>query len=95
MIFSDLKWLNDIFLKINIAKLPHGIIISGPPGLGKQLLANEISSKLLINKNSNLEDISLIHANNHPDYFYLNKDKVLIHHITYRKNKWDEEVRLC
>ena len=54
MIFSDLKWLNDIFLKINIAKLPHGIIISGPPGLGKQLLANEISSKLLINKNSNL-----------------------------------------
>ncbi len=91
MIFSDLKWLNDIFLKINIAKLPHGIIISGPPGLGKQLLANEISSKLLINKNSNLEDISLIHANNHPDYFYLNKDKVLIHHITYRKNKWDEE----
>ncbi len=91
MIFSDLKWLNDIFLKINIAKLPHGIIISGPPGLGKQLLANEISSKLLVNKNSNTEDMSLIQANNHPDYFYLNKDKVLIHHITYRKNKWDDE----
>ena len=91
MIFSDLKWLNDIFLKVNIAKLPHGIIISGPPGLGKQLLANEISSKLLVNKNSNTEDMSLIQANNHPDYFYLNKDKVLIHHITYRKNKWDDE----
>lgn len=91
MIFSDLKWLNDIFLKVNIAKLPHGIIISGPPGLGKQLLANEISSKLLVNKNSNTEDMSLIQANNHPDYFYLNKDKILIHHITYRKNKWDDE----
>ena len=54
-------------------------------------MSKEISSKLLINKNSNQEDVSLIESNNHPDYFYLNNDKVLIHHITFRKNKWDEE----
>tara|TARA_Y100000768_G_C23827292_1_gene609556 strand:- start:89 stop:889 length:801 start_codon:yes stop_codon:yes gene_type:complete len=36
--------------------------------------------------------MELILANNHPDYFYLNKDKILLHHITYRKNKWDEEI---
>ncbi len=91
MKLSDLKWLNDIFLKIDIENLPHGIIISGSVGLGKKILAKEISSKLLINKNSNQEDVNLIESNNHPDYFYLNNDKVLIHHITFRKNKWDEE----
>ena len=91
MKLSDLKWLNDIFLKIDIENLPHGIIISGSAGLGKKILAKEISSKLLINKNSNQEDVNLIESNNHPDYFYLNNDKVLIHHITFRKNKWDEK----
>ena len=92
MEFKDLKWLNDIYTNINFDNIPHGIIISGPEGLGKKLLAQEICSKLLVNKNSNLVNMELILANNHPDYFYLNKDKILLHHITYRKNKWDEEI---
>ena len=92
MEFKDLKWLNDIYTNINFDNIPHGIIISGPEGLGKKLLAKEICSKLLVNKNSNLVNMELILANNHPDYFYLNKDKILLHHITYRKNKWDEEI---
>ena len=92
MEFKDLKWLNDIYTNINFESIPHGIIISGPEGLGKKLLAREICSKLLVNKNSNLVNMELILANNHPDYFYLNKDKILLHHITYRKNKWDEEI---
>lgn len=92
MEFKDLKWLNDIYTNINFDNIPHGIIISGPEGLGKKILAREICSKLLVNKNSNLVNMELILANNHPDYFYLNKDKILLHHITYRKNKWDEEI---
>lgn len=92
MEFKDLKWLMDIYSNINFDNIPHGIIISGPEGLGKKLLAKEICSKLLVNKNSNLVNMELILANNHPDYFYLNKDKILLHHITYRKNKWDEEI---
>ena len=92
MEFKDLKWLNDIYTNINFDNIPHGIIISGPQGLGKKILAREICSKLLVNKNSNLVNMELILANNHPDYFYLNKDKILLHHITYRKNKWDEEI---
>ena len=92
MEFKDLKWLKDIYSNINFDNIPHGIIISGPQGLGKKILAKEICSKLLVNKNSNLVNTELILANNHPDYFYLNKDKILLHHITYRKNKWDEEI---
>ena len=92
MEFKDLKWLKDIYSNINFDNIPHGIIISGPQGLGKKILAREICSKLLVNKNSNLVNMELILANNHPDYFYLNKDKILLHHITYRKNKWDEEI---
>ena len=91
MKLSDLKWLDDIFSKINFNTIPHGIIISGPEGLGKQLLAQEISKKLLCNINSDSDPNDLILSNSHPDYFYLNNDKVLLHHITYRKNKWDEE----
>lgn len=29
------NWLNDAFNKINFNNLPHGIIINGPAGIGK------------------------------------------------------------
>ena len=88
MKISKLKWLNDIYNGINFNNLPHGIIISGPSGIGKKILANEISKDLLINKNNKSDDIDLL---NHPDFFTLDKDKILLHHITYREDKWDDE----
>ncbi len=88
MKISKLKWLNDIYDGINFKNLPHGIIISGPSGIGKKILANKISKDLLINKNNISNDIDLL---NHPDFFSLDKDKILLHHITYREDKWDDE----
>ena len=88
MKISKLKWLNHIYNGINFSNLPHGIIISGPSGIGKKILANKISKDLLINKNNKSDDIDLL---NHPDFFSLDKDKILLHHITYREDKWDDE----
>ena len=88
MKISKLKWLNDIYNGINFKNLPHGIIISGPSGIGKKILANKISKDLLTNKNNKSDDIDLL---NHPDFFTLDKDKILLHHITYREDKWDDE----
>ena len=88
MKISKFKWLNDLYNGINFKNLPHGIIISGPSGIGKKILANKISKDLLINKNNKSDDIDLL---NHPDFFTLDKDKILLHHITYREDKWDDE----
>ena len=88
MKISKLKWLNHIYNGINFSNLPHGIIISGPSGIGKKILASKISKDLLINKNNKSDDIDLL---NHPDFFTLDKDKILLHHITYREDKWDDE----
>ena len=88
MKISEFEWLNDIYNGINFSKLPHGIIISGPEGIGKKLLATEISKNLLINKNNKLDEIDLM---NHPDLFILDKDKILIQHVTFREDKWDDE----
>ena len=88
MEISEFKWLNDIYKGINFKMLPHGIIISGPVGIGKQILAKKISKDLLENKNNKSDDINLL---NHPDLFILDKDKILLHHITYREDKWDDE----
>ena len=38
-----------------------------------------------------MEDRDLFSSNNHPDFFLLDKEKILLHNITYRKNKWDDE----
>ena len=65
MKISKLKWLNNIYNGINFKNLPHGIIISGPSGIGKKILANKISKDLLINKNNKSDDIDLL---NHPDF---------------------------
>ena len=91
MKIKDLTWLEDIFNNINLKNLPHGVIITGPEGLGKKLLAKEIATKLLLNKNSNEANIDLIDSENHPDLFLINKEKILLRLITFRKNKWDDE----
>ena len=87
----DLPWINNILSSLSFSNLPHGIIISGPDGIGKKILANAISSRLLINKTTNIDNNDLVISNSHPDYFYLNNEKVLLHNITFRKNKWDDE----
>ena len=46
---------------------------------------------MLINKTTNIDNSDLVNSNSHPDYFYLNNEKVLLHNITFRKNKWDDE----
>ena len=91
MKLSDLDWVDNIYKSINLENLPHGIIINGPKGIGKEIFAKELASELLLNKNTLLQDCDLLDANNHPDYFILQKDKILLHHITFRKTKWDEE----
>tara|TARA_B100001250_G_C19799174_1_gene790147 strand:+ start:591 stop:1559 length:969 start_codon:yes stop_codon:yes gene_type:complete len=91
MKIKDLNWLEEIFTNLNLKHLPHGTIISGPEGLGKKILAKEIAIKLLLNKNSHKENIDLIEADNHPDLFLIDKEKILLHNITFRKNKWDED----
>ena len=91
MKLSDLDWFDNIYKSINLENLPHGIIINGSKGIGKEIFAKELASELLLNKNTLLHDCDLLDANNHPDYFILQKDKILLHHITFRKTKWDEE----
>jgi len=93
MSIEKYNWLKDIYNQINFNNLPHGIIINGPSGVGKKILAKQISKKILSNFEDKLDaqQQSLFDTNHHPDCFYLNKDKVLIHHIAYRDDKWDEE----
>ena len=38
MNLNQTKWLNEVYKKINFNNLPHGIILNGPEGLGKQFL---------------------------------------------------------
>ncbi len=91
MNISSLYWVDKIYESINFDNLPHGIVINGPNGIGKELLAIKISSKLLINKNNN-ENIAISKSNNHPDFFVLDKEKILIKHIAFREDDWDEEI---
>ena len=92
MNISSLYWVDKIYESINFDNLPHGIIINGPNGIGKELLAIKISSKLLINKNNSDKNISISKSNNHPDFFVLDKEKILIKHIANREGEWDEEI---
>ena len=90
MKLSELSWLDKIYKNINFDNLPHGIIINGPEGVGKEILASHIAKKLLL-KTPDDANNQLFDNDNHPDFFYLNKDKILINHITYRDDKWDDE----
>ena len=94
MIIDKCKWLKNSYNSINFKNLPHGIIINGPSGIGKNILANQIAADILLN-NSNDKNIadhrSLIDASNHPDLYILDKDKVLINDISRRAGNWDDE----
>ena len=85
---ENLSWINDIYKNINFKSLPHGIIISGPDGIGKRVLANAIIFNLLIKKPSSNHK-KLIDNDNHPDFFLLDQEKININHITFREI-WDE-----
>ena len=91
MEISNIPWLNKIYTKINYDIFPHGLIISGPKGIGKKILAKKISLDLLQDNEEIKNDLNLFNKGNHPDFFLLDKDKILINHITYRDEKWDEQ----
>ena len=91
MEISNIPWLNKIYSKINYDIFPHGLIISGPKGIGKKILAKKISLDLLQDNEEIKNDLNLFNKGNHPDFFLLDKDKILINHITYRDEKWDEQ----
>ena len=90
MNISNLYWIDKIYENINFDNLPHGIIINGPDGIGKELLATKISSKLLVNKSKDNKNESISKFNNHPDFFVLDKEKILIKHTLsiYIKNNY-------
>ena len=96
MIFDKCDWLVKEFNSINFNNLPHGIIINGPKGVGKNLLAKKISEKIISNfqENLNINQQNLVDKNNHPDLYLLDKDKYLLKDIRRQKKdskNWDEE----
>jgi len=88
-------WLNDIFKTINFDNLPHGIIINGPSGVGKHILANKICEYIILNKSQRSSDDHkhLIKTESHPDFYVLDKDKLGVNDISRRKGakNWDDE----
>ena len=96
MIFDKCDWLVNPYNSINFNNLPHGIIINGPRGVGKKLLAKKISEKIISNfkENLNNDHQNLLDKNNHPDLYLLDKDKYLLKDIRRQKKdskNWDEE----
>jgi Cdc6-like AAA superfamily ATPase len=96
MIFEKCDWLVKEFNSINFNNLPHGIIINGPKGVGKNLLAKKISEKIISNfqENLNINQQNLVDKNNHPDLYLLDKDKYLLKDIRRQKKdskNWDVE----
>ena len=89
-------WLNDIYNQINFNNLPHGIIINGPSGIGKKILAREISQKIIANFNEGLDtqNQSLFNSDHHPDFYLLDRDKIYLKDIIKQKQEskyWDDE----
>jgi DNA polymerase-3 subunit delta' len=95
MIFDKCDWLVNSFNSINFNNLPHGIIINGPKGVGKKLLATKISEKIISNFQDNLsiDQQNLVDKNNHPDLYLLDKNKYLLKDIRRQKvsKNWDED----
>ena len=92
MNLNQCRWLNDVFDSINFENLPHGIIINGSSGIGKNILAKEIANNILLNfeKDNNFKHQVLFDKNTHPDFYLLDKDKIGVNDIS-RRDKWDEE----
>ena len=84
MEISSVPWLNKIYANINYDIFPHGLIISGSMGIGKKILAKKISFDLLQNNEEIEKDLNLFDKGSHPDFFLLDKDKILINHIAFR-----------
>ena len=89
-------WLNDIYNQINFNNFPHGIIINGPSGIGKKILAREISQKIIANFNEGLDpqNQSLFNSNHHPDFYLLDREKIYLKDIIKQKQEskyWDDE----
>ena len=89
-------WLNDIYNQINFNNLPHGIIINGPSGIGKKILAREISQKIIANFNESLDpqNQSLFNSDHHPDFYLLDREKIHLKDIIKQKQEskyWDDE----
>ena len=89
-------WLNDIYNQINFNNLPHAIIINGPSGIGKKILAKEISQKIIANFNEGLDpqNQSLFNSDHHPDFYLLDRDKIYLKDIIKQKQEskyWNKE----
>ena len=89
-------WLNDIYNQINFNNLPHGIIINGPSGIGKKILAKEISQKIISNFKESLDpqNQSLFNSDHHPDFYLLDREKIYLKDIIKQKQEskyWDDE----
>ena len=96
MSIDKYDWLNNIYKQLNFINLPHGIIINGPAGVGKNILAKKISQKIIANFNEDLDfqSQSLLETNNHPDFYLLDRDKIYLKDIIKQKKEskyWDEE----
>jgi DNA polymerase III delta prime subunit len=96
MSIEKYDWLKDTYNQINFNNLPHGIIINGPSGIGKKVLAKEISQKIIANFNQGLDsqNQSLFNTDHHPDFYLLDKDKIYLKDIIKQKKEakyWDDE----
>jgi DNA polymerase-3 subunit delta' len=64
-------------------ELPHGMLLTGPTGLGKFSLAREVARSLLCGHTKNLpgcnecQGCQLFNAGNHPDYHLLTNQQML------------------
>ena len=96
MSIDKYDWLQNIYNQINFINLPHGIIINGPSGIGKKILAKAISQKIIANFQEDLDsqNQSLFTTNHHPDFYLLDRDKIYLKDIIKQKKEskyWDEE----
>ena len=96
MSIEKYDWLKDTYNQINFNNLPHGIIINGPSGIGKKVLAKEISQNIIANFNQGLDsqNQSLFNTGHHPDFYLLDRDKIYLKDIIKQKKEakyWDDE----
>ena len=96
MSIDKYDWLQNIYNQVNFINLPHGIIINGPSGIGKKILAKAISQKIIANFQEDLDSQyqSLFTTNHHPDFYLLDRDKIYLKDIIKQKKEskyWDEE----